>query len=116
MFERLHDLVFLFYFGISEKEIVFFVLGLAHGDPIFAQIRPKIENFQGFWHFFFCTTGFQLKLLILNPLTYFIGNQLKKITRKVTFEGQLGPHFCPIWVKNGKKLIIFKNFTLVSQS
>ena len=23
---------------------------------------------------------------------------------------------CPYWVKNGKKLIIFNNFTLVSQS
>ena len=37
------------------------------------------------------------------------------IARNVTFQGRLGPSFCPIWVKNGKKLIIFKNFTLVSQ-
>ena len=36
------------------------------------------------------------------------------IARKTTFEGHLGPKFCPVWVKNGKKLIIFKNFTLVS--
>ena len=36
------------------------------------------------------------------------------IARNATFEGRLGPNFCPIWVKNGKKLIIFKNFTLVS--
>ena len=28
----------------------------------------------------------------------------------------LGPHVYPIWIKNGKKLVIFKNFTLVSQS
>ena len=27
-----------------------------------------------------------------------------------------GPIFCLIWVKNGKKLIIFNNFTLVSKS
>ena len=74
-------MIWFFYFTLVflKKKLFFFVLGLAHGDPIFAQIRPKIENFQGFWHFFFCTTGFQLKLLILNPLTYFIGNQLKKI-------------------------------------
>ena len=39
-----------------------------------------------------------------------------RLARNVTFEGQLGPHFFPIWVKNGKKMIIFKNFTLVSQS
>ena len=37
------------------------------------------------------------------------------IARNITFEGRLGPNFCPIWVKNARKLIIFKNFTLVSQ-
>ena len=36
------------------------------------------------------------------------------IARHATFEGHLGPNICPIWVKNGKKLVIFKNFTLVS--
>ena len=30
--------------------------------------------------------------------------------------GQVGPSLCPIWVKNGQKLIILKNFTLFSQS
>ena len=29
---------------------------------------------------------------------------------------QIGPNLCPIWVKNGQKLIILKNFTLFSQS
>ena len=38
------------------------------------------------------------------------------IAGNVTFEGRLGLNFCPIWVKNGKNLIIFKNFTLISQS
>ena len=38
------------------------------------------------------------------------------IARNATFKGRLGPNFCLIWVKNGKKLIIFKNFTLLSQS
>ena len=38
------------------------------------------------------------------------------VARNATFEGCLGPNFRPIWVKNGKKLIIFKNITLVSQS
>ena len=37
------------------------------------------------------------------------------IARNATFEGCLGSNFCPVWVKNGKKLIIFKNITL-SQS
>ena len=38
------------------------------------------------------------------------------IARNATFEECLGPNFCPIWVKNDKKLIRFKNFTLFSQS
>ena len=38
------------------------------------------------------------------------------VARNTTFEGCLGSNFFPIWVKNGKKLIIFKNVTLVSQS
>ena len=36
------------------------------------------------------------------------------ITGNVIFEECLGPNVCLIWVKNGKKLIIFKNFNLVS--
>ena len=40
----------------------------------------------------------------------------ENIARNVTFKGRLGPKFYPIWVKNVKKLIIFENFTLVSQS
>ena len=39
-----------------------------------------------------------------------------RLARNVTFEEQLGPHFCPIWIRNGQKLISFNNFTLVSQS
>ena len=38
------------------------------------------------------------------------------IARNATFQGRLEPNFCANWVKNGKKLIIFKNFFLVSQS
>ena len=32
------------------------------------------------------------------------------ISRNVTFEGRLGPNFCPIWVKNGKKIDYFQEF------
>ena len=45
-----------------------------------------------------------------------IKQKVANIVKNGTFEKRLGPHFCPIWVKNGKTLIIFKNFTLVSQS
>ena len=38
------------------------------------------------------------------------------IDRNTTFEGHVGPNFCLICFKNGKKLIIFKDFTIVSQS
>ena len=38
------------------------------------------------------------------------------VARNTTFEECLGPNSCLIWVKNGRKLLIFKNFTLASQS
>ena len=38
------------------------------------------------------------------------------IARNATFQGGLGPNFFTIWVKNSKKVIIFKNFALFSQS
>ena len=47
------------------KKQLFFVLGVAHGDPSFAQVGPKNSNFQRFQQNIFRTTGFQLKLLIL---------------------------------------------------
>ena len=37
-----------------------------------------------------------------------------KIVRNITFKGRYRLNFCPNWVKNGKKLISFKNFTLGS--
>ena len=38
------------------------------------------------------------------------------IARNATFQGRLGPNFCPIWVKNAKKNDYFQDFTLISQS
>ena len=38
------------------------------------------------------------------------------IARNAIFEGRLGPNFCMIRVKMAKKLITFKNFTLITQS
>ena len=59
-FLKAYDLVLLFL-----KKSCFFVLGMAHGDPIFAQVGPKMVIFRGFSKKNFRTTGFQLKLLIL---------------------------------------------------
>ena len=44
---------------------MFFVLGMAHSDPFFAQVGPKYGNFQRFYKFFFRLARLQLKLLIL---------------------------------------------------
>ena len=44
---------------------MFFALGMAHGDPIFLQVGPKIVIFRGISKYFFRTTRFQLKLLML---------------------------------------------------
>ena len=38
------------------------------------------------------------------------------VARNASFEVRLWQNVCPIWVKNGKKLIVFGSFTLVSQS
>ena len=38
------------------------------------------------------------------------------VARNASFEGRLWQNVCPICVKNGKKLIVFGSFTLVSQS
>ena len=53
-------------------------------------------------------------VLVQTPEWIFKAN----IARNATFQGRLllGSNFCPNWVKNSQELIIFKNFTLVSQS
>ena len=38
------------------------------------------------------------------------------IARNAEFVRKLGPHFCPVWGKNDKRLTIFNTFSLVSQS
>ena len=50
---------------LSILKKLFFVLGVAHGEPIFAQIGPKNDNFQTFQQNLFRTTRFQLNFLIL---------------------------------------------------
>ena len=32
------------------------------------------------------------------------------IARNATYEGCLGPNFCPVWVKNGKKADYFQEY------
>ena len=44
---------------------MFFVLGVAHGDPIIVEVQPKNGNFQMLQHIFFRTTESQLQLLTL---------------------------------------------------
>ena len=84
------------------------------------QIRPDVVkkvkkqalSIRGFFHILHGEYLLKQKVEILQILEWkFKAN----VAINGIFEG-LGLHFCPIWVKNGKKLIIFKNITLVSQS
>ena len=81
---KAYDLVLL-----SLKMILFF-MGVAHGDPIFAQVGPKIVIFRGFSSFF-RTTGFQSKLLTLikSPII-FHWKPAKKIEVGVVLGQNLG--------------------------
>ena len=83
------------------------------------QIRPSVVKkvkkqllSTGFFSYFKWGIPFKAKssACVHTPEWKFKAN----IATNATFEGSLGLHICPIWVKNGKKLIIFKNFTLVS--
>ena len=51
-------------------------------------------------------------MIVHTPEWKFMAN----IARDATFEGSLGPIFFRFGSKSGKKLIISKNFNLVSQS
>ena len=63
--------------------------GMAHNYPIFVQIGPKKQFLKRFFQLFSRNAGLQHKLLILininesiniiESLTYFIGNQPKKV-------------------------------------
>ena len=67
----------------------------------------------GFFHILHGEYLLKQKILVAHTSEW----KLKaNIARNATVIGLLGPDFILIWVKNGKKLIIFKNFILVSQS
>ena len=56
-------------------------------------------------------------MVVQTPEWKFKANIATNATHKLKDEiGQVGPNLCPIWVKNGQKPIILKNFTLFSQS
>ena len=54
-----------FCYFCKKTVFLFWTWPMGHGDPIFVQVGSKNCNFWGFQQFFFRTTGFQLKLLIL---------------------------------------------------
>ena len=94
-------------------------MGVALGQNL-GQIRPNVRKkvkkgiiSKFFFHIFYGEYVLKQKVVVVQIFEWkFKAN----ITRNATSEGCLGPNFCPIWVENGKKLIIFKNNTLVSQS
>ena len=84
------------------------------------QIRPNVVKKVkkqalsiSFFHILYGEYLLNQKVLIVQILEW---KFKASIARNETFEGCSGPHFCLIWVKNGKKMIIFKNFTVVGQS
>ena len=83
---KAYDLVLLF----LKKKLIF-ILGVAHGNPSFAKVRPKNCNFFRFKQFFFRTTGFQLKLLkFIESPNIFHWKPAKKIKVGVVLEQTLG--------------------------
>ena len=87
---KAQDLVLLF----LKKEILFFVLGVAHGDPIFAQVGPKISSFQRFQQNVLRTTGFQLKFLILIEFSDIIHwKPAKKNRTRCCPRAKFGPNY-----------------------
>ena len=81
----------------------------------FEQIRPHVKRIKkkalsiGFSHILHGEYLLKQKVVVVQTPEW----KFKAIiARNVTFEGRLAPKFCPIWVKNDKKLIIFQNFTL----
>ena len=67
---------------------MFFVLGVAHGNPFFVQVGPKNSNFEIFQQKFSRTTGFQLKFLILIELSNIFNWEPAKKTRVGVVLGQ----------------------------
>ena len=92
-------------------------MGVVLGQNL-GQIRPNVVKkikkqalSISFFHILHGEYLLKLKVVVVQILEWkFKAN----IDRNATFEGHLGPHFCPVWVRNGKNLIIFKNITLVS--
>ena len=96
-------------FIIYEKKL-FFVLGVAHEDPIFAQVGPKNSNFQRFQQNFLRTTGFQLKFLILIEFPNIVHwKPAKKIKLGVVLGQNLGQIMSNV-VKKVKKQVISLGF------
>ena len=102
-------------FVISEKKKCFFVLVVAHGDPIFGKVGPKNGNVQGFQQKIFGTTRFQLKLLIsIEFFNIFHWKPAKK--RKVAVAlgqnlGQIRPNVVKKVKKQALSISFFSNFT-----
>ena len=75
--------------------------------------KEKLALSIGFFPYFHGEYLFKHKVVVVQiPEWKFKAN----IARIATFEGCLGPNFWLILVKNCNNLIIFKAFTLVSQS
>ena len=97
-------------------------MGVLLGQNL-GQIRPNImkkvkkQALSISFFFIFYMGNYLLKQKVVVLVVQIIEWKFNaNIARNSTLEGHLWPNFCQIWDKNGKKLIIFKTFTLVRQS
>ena len=88
MFLKADDLLLLF---LPKK--LFFVLGMTHNDPFFAQIGPKKTIFKWLYQLFFRTNRLQHKLLILieSPIIFY-WKSAKRNKVGVVFGSKFGPN------------------------
>ena len=104
------------FIGIQQKNQSGCGLGTKFGQiklNVVKKVKKWVPIISRFFLYFTWGIPFKAKVVVVHkPQSKFKAN----IARNAKFEGHLGLNFFPIWVRNGKKLIIFKNFTLVSQS
>ena len=105
-----------YFIGNQQKEIK---VGLVLGQDL-GQIKPNVVKKVkkealsiSLFHILHGEYLLKQNVVVVQTLE---GKFKTNIASNATFEGRLGPNFNLIWVKNGKKLIIFKNFALLSQS
>ena len=75
----------------------------------FEKSKKNWHYHQGFFHILYGEYLLKHKFVVLETPEW-------KFKANIVTNSTAERHFCPIWVKNVKKLTLFNNFILVSQS